>query len=353
MKSTTRLLLALLAVLSLLAASCGDDDDEAIDTSETTEAGDDSTTTAGDDTGDEDEADAGDEDSDADERPPADGGAVFDFVPLDVGGQITKEALSSGEIDVALLFTSDADIAVNEWVLLEDDQNLQTIENLLPAIRDEVLTPEIEAALNEVSSTLTTEELTELNRQVTVDALDPDAVAGEWLSTNGLVPYEGDAVDASLTIGSTNFFEQEIVAELYAQVLESAGASVDRQFQLGAREIVAPALESGEIDLYPEYVGTYATFLGAEEVPTDPAEAVALLNDELLPEGVTALEASAAQNQNGLVVTQETADEYGLSTTSDLASVTDTLTLGGPPECPDRPFCIPGFEEVYGISFNI
>src|SRR5690606_13546484 len=123
---------------------------------------------------------------------------------------------------------------------------------------------EIKAALNAVSEKLTTEELTEMNRQQGVDKQDSDAIAQAWLEENDLVPYDGDKVSGSITIGSTNFGEQEIVAELYAQVLESAGADVSRKFKLGNREVVAPALENGDIDLYPEYIGTYTLFLDGE-----------------------------------------------------------------------------------------
>ncbi|MEM8902182.1 MAG: glycine betaine ABC transporter substrate-binding protein [Actinomycetota bacterium] len=327
MRPTWTKLLALLLGLTLVAAACGDSDSDDGDAdTEATEA-------AGDDGGD---ADTG----------------VLEFRALDAGGPITKEALSAGDIDVALLFTSDADIAVNGWVLLDDDQGLQQIENLTPAIRTEVLTPEIETVLDAVSAPLTTAELTELNRQSTQDLIDADEIAATWLESQGIIPWAGDPVDGSIRVGSTNFFEQEIVAELYAGALESAGMTVSRTFQLGAREVVAPALESGEIDLYPEYLGTYSVFAGAESVPSDAAEAADQLRGLLEDRGVTVLTPAPAEDRNGLVVTQETADTYGLSATSDLAGVTDVLTFGGPPECPDRDFCLIGLTEVYGLTFQ-
>ena len=338
-------LLAVLMAVGLIAAGCGDsdDDDAATATSaapetsgsetsaapETTAGGASTTVAAGGETG------------------------VFEFRPLDVGGALTKEALSAGDIDVALLFTSDADIAINDWVLLEDDQGLQQIENLTPAIRTEAVTPEIEALLNAVSEPLTTAELTELNRQVTQDLMEPADVAGAWLEAQGLLPWSGDPVDGSLTVGSTNFFEQEIVAELYSLALESAGATIERQFQLGAREIVAPALEAGEIDLYPEYLGSYTLFVdGTATVPSDPQAAAEQLRELLADRGVTVLEPAPAEDRNGLVVTRETADQFGLVTTSDLASVPEVLVLGGPPECPERDFCMIGLTDVYGLTFQ-
>jgi osmoprotectant transport system substrate-binding protein len=345
-------LLAVLAAIGLVAAGCGDSDDDGA-TATTIAPGTSAapeTTAGGAETTAAPETTAGGTGTTA-----AAGGetGVFEFRPLDVGGALTKEALSAGDIDVALLFTSDADIAVNDWVLLEDDQGLQQIENVTPAIRTEVVTPEIEAVLNAVSAPLTTAELTELNRQVTQDLLEPADVAGTWLEAQGLVPWSGDPVEGSLTVGSTNFFEQEIVAEMYSQALESAGASIDRQFQLGAREIVAPALESGDIDLTPEYLGSYTLFVdGTATVPPDPQAAAEQLRELLADRGVTVLEPAPAEDRNGLVVTRETADQFGLVTTTDLASVPEVLVLGGPPECPERDFCMIGLTEVYGLTFR-
>ncbi|MPY94793.1 MAG: glycine/betaine ABC transporter substrate-binding protein [Acidimicrobiia bacterium] len=310
---------------ALVASACGDDDSD--DASSTTTGG------------------AGTTEAGA-------GSATFEFVPLDSSGPLTKGALRSGDIDIAVLFTSDADIAAEEWVLLEDDKALQPAENLIPAIREDKITPATEAALDAVSSELTTAELTEMNRQNTVDGDSPADVAKAWLEEKGIVPYEGEAVTGSLTVGSTNFAEQEIVAELYAQVLEAAGASVTKKFQLGAREIVAPALGSGEIDLYPEYIGSYTAFLDdSATVPNDSEEAADQLRTLLEASGVTVLAPAEAEDKNGFVVTQETADEFGLAAVSDLAGVSEALKLGGPPECPERPFCLIGLEDTYGLTF--
>lgn len=157
-----------------------------------------------------------------------------------------------------------------------------------------------------------------------------------------------------ITVGSTNFDEQELVAEMYALALEDAGYTVERRYQLGSREVVLPALTSGEIDVYPEYVGTALEFLneGAGEATGDTEASTELLRERFAEQGVDVLEPSDAQDKNGLVVRQETADEYGLSTVSDLADVAGDLTLGGPPECPERPLCIPGYEDAYGVTFG-
>ncbi len=157
----------------------------------------------------------------------------------------------------------------------------------------------------------------------------------------------------TIVVGSTNFDEQEIVANMYALALEEAGIDVETRFQLGAREIVLPALEAGEIDTYPEYVGTALEFLndGAGEATADTDESLELLRGYFADRGVEVLEPSEAEDKNALVVTQETADEHGLATVSDLVDVAGELVFGGPPECPERPLCLIGYEEVYGLQF--
>jgi osmoprotectant transport system substrate-binding protein len=322
-----RVFVALLVGLALVASACGDDDD-----TDTTSTGNDggSDSTAG-----------------------GSGGGALRFTPYDAGGPLTKAALKSGEIQVAVLFTSDADIVAEDWVLLEDDKKLQPSENVIPAIREDASTPEILAALDAVSEQLTTEELTELNRQQSQDKQDSDKIAAAWLEEKGLVPYDGDPVTGSITVGSTNFGEQEIVAELYAQVLESAGADVSKSLKLGNREVVAPALEKGDIDLYPEYVGSYTSFLDPNAtIPSDTDEAVTQLEGLAEAKGVVFGAPAPAEDKNGFVVTRSTADKYDLTKVSDLAGVSDELVLGGPPECPERPYCAVGLRDVYGLTVD-
>jgi osmoprotectant transport system substrate-binding protein len=279
--------------------------------------------------------------------------ATFTFKPLDAGGPLTKAALQKGDVQVALLFSSDADIAVNNWIELGDDKKLQQIENLTPAIRTDKATAAVTKALDAVSAKLTTAELVGMNKTNSVDLGKPADIAKAWLTKNALLPYKGDKVDGSFTVGSTNFAEQEIVAELYAQTLESAGANVTKKFQLGAREVVAPALEKGDIDLYPEYLGSYINFLDkTATVPSDPAAAVATLNKLLETKKLKAATPAAAEDRNTFVVTKATADKYTLKNVSDLAKVKDAITLGGPPECPTRAFCLVGLKDTYGLKFN-
>jgi len=143
-----------------------------------------------------------------------------------------------------------------------------------------------------------------------------------------------------------------ILGEAYAAVLEDAGVTVERQLNLGSREIIIPALEQGEIDVLPEYIGSTYFFLLAEADPiTDTDELRTALEAEL-PEGLTLLESSPAQDQDAVVVTRETAEEYDLETVSDLAPVAGELVGGGAAEQETRPIGNPGLERVYGITFS-
>jgi osmoprotectant transport system substrate-binding protein len=182
------------------------------------------------------------------------------------------------------------------------------------------------------------------------DAGGGDETAGAGTSEPA-TEAESEVERGEVTIGSTDFTEQQIVGEMYALVLEEAGYTVDRRYQLGSREVVFPALQSGELDITAEYIGTLLEFIngGAGQATSDMEETLGLLEDQL-DENLTVLEPSAAQDSNALAVTQETANQLNLSKVSDLEGHTD-LVLGGPPECPQRPLCLPGYEETYGLQF--
>ncbi len=159
------------------------------------------------------------------------------------------------------------------------------------------------------------------------------------------------ATKGAITVGAVTFAENQIVAEMYAQVLEKAGYRVERQLTIGTREILEPALEKGEIDVAPEYLGSLLVFLDPKADPSsDPERIVGPLGKALEAKGLVLLQPSRANDTNAFVVTRATADAHGLEKVSDLAKVAGKLTLGGPPECPERPFCLPGLEQTYGIK---
>jgi osmoprotectant transport system substrate-binding protein len=217
--------------------------------------------------------------------------------------------------------TSDPSISTNGFVLLEDDKHLQLADNIVPVVRKEIVDANrgVATVLNTVISRLTQEQLTDLNKAVTVDLKSVPDVARDWITAQNFDAMSA-GIEGNITVGSTNFYEQEILGEIFAQILASNGATVERKFQLGNREIVFPALESGEIDVLAEYAATALEFVngGAGQATTDPAATVAALNAALAPKGLVALDYAAATDQNGYVVTKATADQYGLVKISDL-----------------------------------
>jgi len=157
----------------------------------------------------------------------------------------------------------------------------------------------------------------------------------------------------AITIGSTNFSEQLVLGELYSQILESNGYAVTRKFNLGNREIVFPALQSGQIDMEADYLATLLAFVDKTATgSTDPKATATTLQGALTPKGVTVLDYAPAVDQNGFVVTKATADKYKLAKLSDVAAVGNQLVLGGPAECPNREFCALGLKNKYGITFK-
>jgi osmoprotectant transport system substrate-binding protein len=159
--------------------------------------------------------------------------------------------------------------------------------------------------------------------------------------------------DDAITVASFDFPESVLLAEIYAQAIEGAGIRVEREPSLGPRELVMPALLEGLVELVPEYAGSGLQFL-AGDGSTSPDHEInhQRFAERLATLDVTALDASPAEDQNGFAVTAETARRYGLRTLSDLARVSRELVFGGPPECTRRPFCIPGLERSYGITFG-
>lgn len=154
----------------------------------------------------------------------------------------------------------------------------------------------------------------------------------------------------TITVGSADFPEAVLLGNIAAQAFEARGFDVERQLNLGSREIYFPAMQTGDIDVLLDYAGALLSFLTGGTDSTDIDEIMEELRAEL-SEDIVVLEPSEAENRNSLVVTQETAEEYDLTTVSDLAPVADELVMGGPPEYRERRIGLPGLKEVYGIEF--
>jgi osmoprotectant transport system substrate-binding protein len=172
----------------------------------------------------------------------------------------------------------------------------------------------------------------------------------------------GGTASGELTVGGASFTEMAIMQEIYKALLEDAGYTVDTQ-QAENREIYEPALESGEIDVVPEYAATMAEFLNAKangpDAPTDSPVATtdaASTVDAMRPlaeqYGLEVLEPAEASSQNGFAVSMEFAEANGVATLSDLGALGQPIILAAGEECPDRPFCEPGLESTYGLDIT-
>jgi osmoprotectant transport system substrate-binding protein len=180
------------------------------------------------------------------------------------------------------------------------------------------------------------------------------AAFGAGSAADAIPAARGSLDDETVTVGSFDFAESRLLAELYAQALERRGVDVRRTFGVGPREVLLPAMAEGLVELVPEYSGTALRFtsLGDEDSAPDPAATHRLLQRRLESFGVRALDAAPAQDTNTFVVTATTAARYGLASLSDLAAVAPDLAFGGPPECPTRPLCLSGLERVYDVHFD-
>jgi len=176
-------------------------------------------------------------------------------------------------------------------------------------------------------------------------------VAGACGSSGGGAKKATSAKKGSLTIGSFNFSESAILANIYGKALQGKGYTVNFKNNLGDREVVQPALLNGAIDAYLTYSATELTFLKGDATP-DPAQTTDRLRAAYASKGISVLNYSPAIDANAYGVTKATADKYHLTKMSDLTPIAGQLTLGGPPECPTRPFCLPGLEKTYGLKFK-
>jgi osmoprotectant transport system substrate-binding protein len=159
----------------------------------------------------------------------------------------------------------------------------------------------------------------------------------------------------SLTIGSKNFPEQEILGEIYTQALAAAGYKAKSDLSLGSETVALKTLKAGQISGYPEYASTALTsFFGLEpeEVPSDATEEWEKANAEFEKEGLTAFEPTPFVSANAVGLLKSTAEKYNLKTISDLKGVSEKLSLYGSPECRQRIDCLAGLEKLYGLKFK-
>lgn len=160
----------------------------------------------------------------------------------------------------------------------------------------------------------------------------------------------GPGTEPEIRIGSDDFYESRLIAEIYAQVLEDEGYQVERSFRLGTRQERAPALEEGRVDLVPEYVGSGLGYYDTSQITADGAANAERLQAILEPMGITVLDITPGEDTNVAVVRPETAEQFGLESIADLVAVEDELVWGLPPDCDNNPQC-KGALELYGLSY--
>jgi osmoprotectant transport system substrate-binding protein len=166
-------------------------------------------------------------------------------------------------------------------------------------------------------------------------------------------PPPEDPGRPTIQLASFDFPESELLGQLYGQALDQHGFPVEQVVQLGSREVVAPALEQGKVDMVPEYLGSALNFLNDRDrvATADPRQTHARLEQAFAPRGVSVLAFAPAVDRNGFVVSGDLARRHHLERISDLAPLARQLVIGGPPECPQRPLCLKGLQEVYRLSF--
>jgi len=278
---------------------------------------------------------------------------------------LTLSACSTAAEDPIATTTSSAPEAVactpiagEALVVLADDLHLQNADNIIPAMNQEIaLDPAVGAALDEVSKVLDTATLIQLNKRTDVDFETSEQVAADFVTSTGIsAPFQSGG---SIVVGAANFSENITVAEIYGAVLRTAGFDVEVR-TIGNRETYMPALIGGEIHVVPEYAATAAEFLnrqvnGAEAAPVSSGDvdatvqALFALGNET---GITFSLVSAAQDQNAFATTKAFADEWGVTSLSDLVATCGAISLGGPAECPEREFCQLGLEATYGFEIS-
>ncbi|MGN6636165.1 MAG: ABC transporter substrate-binding protein [Oryzihumus sp.] len=171
------------------------------------------------------------------------------------------------------------------------------------------------------------------------------------LSTNTAGGGSTSSASGSIVVGSANFPENQLLAEIYAGALAAKGVKVEKKLNIGSREVYIPALQQGAIDLIPEYTGVLSQYFNKNAKATD-ADGVYNELKAALPSTLTVLDKSAAEDKDAVVVTKDTANKYHLKSIADLQPHAKDLTLGGPPEWKTRPTGVPGLKKLYNLDFK-
>jgi osmoprotectant transport system substrate-binding protein len=250
-----------------------------------------------------------------------------------------------------------APVAGDQLVVLQAD-------NIVPAVNATAASanPALLTTLDKVSAVLTTKDVVQMNADVDVQRKSAEDVASAFVKDKKLDSGLSGGSGA-VTVGGSNFTESTVLANVYADVLKAAGFTASVQ-AVGNRELYLPALERGEIQVFPEYLSTATEFINKQAEVNGPGATAVASGD--VDATLTALKPLAqkvnlvfgtpakATDQNAFAVTKALADKLKVTTLSELAAACSdgSLTLAGPTECPTRPFCQPGLESTYGLKFG-
>lgn len=186
-----------------------------------------------------------------------------------------------------------------------------------------------------------------------VSACTPGGSGSSSATASGAASGSPAAEKPTVKIGSAGFYESAVVGEMYAQALEAKGFTVDRHLEIGERPAVHAAMDAGDVNLIPEYLGGLAAQLSqSAELSSDPQEAWDNLQQPLQDKGWVAFDFSPGTDADGFAVRAETAQKFSLKTMSDVAKVADQLVWGVAEGCPDNPVCGPGLKSTYGIDLD-
>ena len=180
---------------------------------------------------------------------------------------------------------------------------------------------------------------------------DPLASGTTSAAASGSAGGSAAAGGGKIVIGSANFPESALLANIYAAALTKAGVEATTNLNIGSREVYIKAIEDGSIDLVPEYSGVLLQQFDPTATAVSPDDVYAALV-KATPDGLTVLTKSSAENKDAVVVTKATADANNLKSIADLAPVASTFILGGPSEWATRPTGVPGLQEKYGLTFK-
>jgi len=169
--------------------------------------------------------------------------------------------------------------------------------------------------------------------------------SGSGQTSGGAAPAD------TIVVGSANFTESQILAEIYAQALAAKGVSVEKRLNIGSREAYIPGLQDGSIDLIPEYSGVLLQYFDKTADETEP-DAVYTALQAALPDNLIVLDKSAAEDKDAVVVTRDTATKLNVKSIADLAPQCPNLVFGGAPEFQTRPDGIPGIQATYNCAFK-